>query len=316
MPLQTPIAFFVYRRPQLTRAVFSEIARAKPARLLLIADGPRSADEEKRCAAVRSVLKRIDWDCELATNLSDANLGCRQRVASGLDWVFEQTDRAIILEDDCLPHPSFFGYCECLLERYADDARIMSIAGVNYQDGTRRGAYSYYFSKYAHCWGWATWRRAWRHYDVDMRAWPAFRDAGGMAAYCPDPLEHAYWTARFDEMYEHAIDTWDYAWTFARWSRNGLGVIPNVNLVRNIGFGPDATHTVAAQQRQALPLADIGELTHPPRVLRDVEADTYTFERHFGGQRMRAARRWHRRLARRIKGVSARLRRLLGTRGS
>ena len=151
----TPVAFIIFNRPDTTKRVFAEIAKARPPKLLVIADGPRAdhpADVEK-CAAVRAIIDGVDWDCEVLKNYSDVNLGCKRRVSSGLDWVFDTVEEAIILEDDCLPHPTFFRFCEEMLEKYRDDKRIAMISGDNLQFGRKRTGYSYYFSRYPHIWG-------------------------------------------------------------------------------------------------------------------------------------------------------------------
>jgi hypothetical protein len=159
--VNTPIAFFIFNRPDTTARVFEAIRQAQPSKLLVVADGPRSTrpGEAEKCAATRAIIDQVDWECEVLTNYSDVNLGCRHRVSSGLDWVFEQVEEAIILEDDCLPHPTFFRFCEELLEWYRHDHRIVAISGDNFQNGHQSGEFSYYFSRYVHIWGWATWRR-------------------------------------------------------------------------------------------------------------------------------------------------------------
>src|SRR5579871_4386735 len=165
--LTTPVALIVFNRPDTTRQVFQEIRRVRPPVLLVVADGPRRdhPEDEQLCRETRAVAEEVDWPCQVLTEYSDVNLGCRHRPASGLDWVFSQVEEAIILEDDCVPHPSFFRFCSELLSRYRDDARIGTIAGTNVQGGRKRGGASYYFSKYPTIWGWASWRRAWALYD-------------------------------------------------------------------------------------------------------------------------------------------------------
>jgi hypothetical protein len=176
--IKTPVAFLVFNCPDTTIRVFEEIRCARPPKLLVVADGPRAdrPGEADKCQAVRAVIETVDWPCEVLKNYSDVNLGCKIRVSSGLDWVFEQVEEAIILEGDCLPHPTFFRFCEELLETYRDDERIGMISGDNFQFGRKRGDASYYFSRYNHIWGWASWRRAWQHYDRNMAIWPKFRD--------------------------------------------------------------------------------------------------------------------------------------------
>lgn len=156
--LKTPVAFLIFNRPDTTRRVFAEIAKARPPKLLVVADGPRAdhPDDVEKCAAVRAIIDGIDWDCKVLTNYSDINLGCKRRVSSGLDWVFDTVEEAIILEDDCLPHPAFFRFCEEMLNKYRDDKRIAMISGDNFQFGRKRTEYSYYFSRYPHIWGWAS----------------------------------------------------------------------------------------------------------------------------------------------------------------
>ena len=177
--LKTPVAFIIFKRPEETQRVFAEIRKVKPPKLLVVADGPRpdKPGEDRQCAAARAIIEQVDWECEVLQNYADRNLGCRLRVSSGLDWVFDTVEEAIIIEDDCLPHPTFFRFAEELLERYRDDSRIMSISGQNVQFGRKRTDYSYYFSRYNHCWSWASWRRAWQYYDVEMKIWPKIRDS-------------------------------------------------------------------------------------------------------------------------------------------
>ena len=164
MSLSTPVAFIIFNRPDTTEIVFETIRQAKPSKLLVVADGPRTdrSGEVEKCTATRAVIERVDWECEVITNYSDVNLGCKRRVSGGIDWIFSQVEEAIILEDDCLPAPSFFQFCQTMLERYRYDDRISMIGGSNYQQENSRTSDSYFFTKYAHIWGWATWRRAWK----------------------------------------------------------------------------------------------------------------------------------------------------------
>jgi hypothetical protein len=275
-----PVAFFIFNRPDLTARVFAEITRAKPSMLLVVADGPRSSEEQRKCAEARSIIDQVDWDCEVRTNYSDVNLGCKRRMSSGLDWVFEQREEAIILEDDCVPDPSFFPFCVELLERYRNDKRIAMISGDNFQLGRKRTKHSYYFSRYMHVWGWASWRRAWRHYDVEMKRWPALRKTPWLMTMVDDAAQLEYWRGIFDEVFSGKLDTWDYQWFFACWTQNSLAAVPNSNLVSNIGFGMAATHTTELDS----PVADLATLpmsmplSHPRKIMRHRQADSYGFE--------------------------------------
>ncbi len=290
MPCSTPVIFLIFRRPDLTAQVFEAIRQAQPTKLLVVADGPRNGEEELLCRQAREVTEQVDWDCEVFRNYSDVNLGCRKRVSSGITWAFERVEEAIILEDDCLPHPSFFNYCEALLERYRDDERVMVVSGDNFQDGQQRTPYSYYFSKYNHCWGWATWRRAWQHWEFNPQRWLEFRDEGLMKTVCEDPYEERYWTRIFNALFlEGKPDSWAYAWTFACWSQGGLTALPNVNLVSNIGFGEDATHTRNDSKLSKASVREVGQIVHPPFIVQHQAADLYTFDHIFGGLSRRQA---------------------------
>lgn len=281
--LQVPVAFLIFNRPETTRRVFAEIARAKPARLLVVADGPRSEAEAEKCYAARAAVEQIDWECEVSKNYSDLNLGCKRRVSSGLTWVFEQCEEAIILEDDCLPHPTFFRYCAELLQKYRDDNRVMMIGGSNFQFGNSRGPYSYFFTSYTQIWGWASWRRAWRHYNLEMSQWPSLRDTSWLKDILGDENAVRHWKEVLDLNHEGKIDSWDIQWMFTCWVKGGLTAVSNKNLVSNIGFDDDATHTKTDIYGVAgLPTVEIDfPLKHQPLVSRDNEADQFTFNRIF-----------------------------------
>lgn len=282
--MNTAVVIIIFNRPETTGRVFAEIARARPPKLLVIADGPRTGrpGEAERCAAARAIVEKVDWDCELLTDYSEVNLGCKRRVASGLDWVFGQVEEAIILEDDCLPHPSFFRFCEELLERHRDDERIVHVGGDNFQLGHRRTDDSYYFSRFNHIWGWASWRRAWRFYDAEMKLWPRFRDGRWLQDVLGDSGAAAYWTECFQAAYEGRIDSWDYQWLFTCWTQGGLSILPNANLISNVGVGVDSTHVTGSCWFADLPVEGVAfPLRHPPFVVRDARADAFTQQTMF-----------------------------------
>lgn len=277
-----PVVLLVFNRPRHTARVFDCLRAAKPKRLLVVADGPRRdrPKDADLCRETRRIVSNPDWPCELLTNFADENMGCRRRVSSGLDWVFGQVAEAIILEDDCIPVPSFFTFCTTLLDRYRNDPRVMSVAGSNFQLGRTRGSGSYYFSTYTHIWGWATWRRAWQEIDIELSSWPALREEGRLASVLRDPREIAYWTDIFDRVYDGQIDSWGYPWLFSCWSQSGLTAVPNKNLVTNVGTGPDATHTSDNTGILGIPAGELTECVHPRAVLRDQAADQFHWEEH------------------------------------
>jgi hypothetical protein len=274
MPCNTPVVFLIFCRPDLTAQVFEAIRQAQPTKLLVVADGPRSEAEAQLCQQTRSVIDQIDWNCEVLKNYSDVNLGCRRRVSSGLDWAFSEVEEAIILEDDCLPHPLFFDFCEELLAKYRDDERVMHIGGTNILGEWESAYQSYHFSHYSGIWGWASWRRAWQHYDVDMKLWQMISKEEITKDILPYPRSIEFWTQIFQSVYDQEIDTWDYQWLFARWIQNGLGIIPEVNLISNIGFGADATHTTSESLLSRLETKKVNfPLKHPAFVTQNSTMD-------------------------------------------
>jgi hypothetical protein len=277
MSFNTPILFLVFNRLDTTQKVFDAIREVKPKKLYISADGPREnrIGESEKCLALQNtILKQIDWDCDLSTNFRTKNLGCKLAISSGIDWFFKNEEKGIILEDDTLPHHSFFRFCEDLLEYYKADRRIMMISGDNFQFDRKDTEYSYYFSRYTHVWGWATWRRAWAHYDVDIKSWPKIKTNNLLLNILDNKKEACYWMNIFEKVYKGRIDTWDYQWLFACWLHGGLTILPELNLISNIGFGGSATHTKGKSEVADLKSKEvIFPLSHPPHVSRNVIAD-------------------------------------------
>ncbi|OWY69554.1 hemolytic protein HlpA-like protein [cyanobacterium TDX16] len=282
--LKTPVVFIIFNRPDTTAKVFEAIRQVKPLQLFVIADGSRDdkPGEAEKCAAARAIIEQVDWKCEVIKNYSDINMGCQYRVSSGLNWVFSNIEEAIILEDDCLPHPTFFQYCEELLEYYRYDRRIMSIAGVNFQAGQQRTEYSYYVSLYHDCWGWATWKRAWQYFDFDMKLWQTIENSGILTDKLSSFQAAKYWNHTFHSTYNGRINSWFFRWLFSCWIQSGLGIFPNVNLISNIGFGRAATHTTSHSPYSNMKIGEIQfPLKHPPYVLQNSDADKFTQKTRF-----------------------------------
>ena len=245
MALSTPVAFFVFNRPRLTQRVFTQIAHARPSLLFVIADGPRAShsSDGENCQAVRRIVDYVDWPCRVFKHYSETNLGLVERITSGLNWIFEQVEECIILEDDCLPSASFFPFCAQLLERYQYDKQIMHINGYSYQFGRVTTADSYYFSRITCPWGWATWRRAWQYYDVRVRRWAELRETDWLQEIMPYPHTVGFFQRHFDRAYRGESKSWDSQWTFACLSQSALTISPRNDLIMNLGHGPDATQT-------------------------------------------------------------------------
>ncbi|HIK55280.1 MAG TPA: glycosyltransferase family 2 protein [Synechococcales cyanobacterium M55_K2018_004] len=278
--MQTPIALIIFKRPSTTEKVFQVIRQAQPTKLFVIANAPREGNEEEaiQCEQARAIVERVDWDCQVFKRYSPTHNPVGKQIAGGIDWVFEQVEEAIFIEDDCLLHPTFFPFCEAMLDRYRNDTRIFSVSAQNTQMGHRRTEYSYYFSRYARLWGWASWRRAWHYYDYSMKYWPEVQRTGLLHNILEDSRSVQYWTDLFDRTYRGEIQTWDYQWTLSYWLQSGLSIVPEVNLVNHIGFGPDASHLQTLHTKTAaMPMAAMEfPLKHPPYVVRHVQADRFT----------------------------------------
>jgi hypothetical protein len=278
-----PVVLIVYNRLETTARVFARIAAARPKTLLIVADGPRAdrPGDADRCAAVQELVTRPPWNCDVRVNRAQSNLGFNRRISSGLAWAFDLFDEVIVLEDDCLPEPTFFPFCSELLGRFRYDERVMMITGDNFQFGRRRGEGSYYFSQCVGTWGWAAWRRSFMHFDREMRDWPSERRSDMLRRVWPVPSVAEYWRARFDEAHGGRVDAWDYQWAFAMWRRRALQVAPRVNLVRYIGCRPDSAHTSDPHA----PFCEVATvpigfpLAHPTMVERDLTADLFEFYR-------------------------------------
>lgn len=265
-----PVLFLVFNRPEQTAAVMQAIREAKPSRFYVAADGPRPErdGETELCAQVRSIARAVDWPCEVFTLFRDHNLGCAQAVSGAIDWFFSCEEGGIILEDDCLPDRTFFSYCSELLVRYRSDTRIGQISGFNLLPSASPLGVDYFPSHFGWCWGWATWRRAWQSFDLQMKSWPRLM-AQGLHR------QHPFYGERvnlFDRVARGVIQDscWDYQWHYALASMGQLSLVPTVNLVQNIGFVDDATHTFQGDVRRSRMASSIPSdegLRHPEFLL-------------------------------------------------
>lgn len=274
----TPVLFLVFNRPDTTTLVFEQIRAVKPKYLFVAADGPRlhKEGEAELCQQVREIAITIDWDCELKTLFREQNLGCGKAVSEAINWFFKEVEEGIILEDDCLPDQSFFHFASTMLQRYKANNRIMHIAGVNFQNGEIRGDGDYYFSKYPHVWGWATWRRAWSKYDYNLLGLQKFQWQFFRNYIFNSNEEKAFWLNTWRYMQEGKIDTWDYQWVFTVMSNRGYCIIPNQNLISNIGFGSDATHTVEESPFSNIAVSTLVNYREPSSLKINKTADQFT----------------------------------------
>jgi len=286
MSFSTPILLIVFNRPETTRRVLGAIRQAAPERLFVAADGPRPGrtGEAEKCAEVLKLVEDgVDWPCELSYLRRETNLGCGRSPSSAIEWLFAQVEEGIILEDDCLPSPAFFPFCASVLERYRNETRIGHIGGFNCQFGRRRGPASYYFSRFFHVWGWATWKRAWQGFDMAMSDYPQFLAEGMLDKLFERRALREFWKRNFDDIAGGRTDVWDYQWVYRNLKDDRLAVVPNHNMIENIGFGEDATHTVTAKKAMPEASPDVSkDFIHPRFLVPDPEADDFTYRNHVG----------------------------------
>jgi hypothetical protein len=234
---ESPILLITFNRPKKTKIVFEAIKMFKPSKLYVFNDGGRVANKEDKESRkqIKKIIEDVDWDCELFTNYSKKNLGCGKAVTSAISWAFTEEDRLIILEDDCVPSINFFSYCNYCLEEYKNDQRVMQIAGNNYTENNNYTNDDYLFSKYGHIWGWATWKRAWNHFDYSMREWPIFRNNNYLQNCSNSVDEYNYLLNIFNYYYNDPLKPWAIRWLFAKIKMGGLSIVPRINLIKNIG---------------------------------------------------------------------------------
>lgn len=273
MSLKTPVLFIIFNRPDNTQRVFDALKEVKPKRLFIAADGAREhrADDKEKVAATRKILDQIDWDCEVKTLLREQNLGCKMAVSSAIDWFFEHTDKGIILEDDCLAVPEFFNFCERMLTKYEHDTRVMQVCGNCFLE-QKFGDGDYFFSVIPHIWGWATWKRAWDLMDLELKTWPTFSNSQALELLFTNKKYSNAWRQYFNDTYKGKIDTWDWQWVYTVICNNGLSITPNHNLVSNIGFNTEGTHTREENHLSNIPTFDRPIVADPTFVFPSKDA--------------------------------------------
>lgn len=285
-PFEVPVAIIVFNRPTLTKKLLEVLGELRPRNLFVIADGPRESSFEdiRKCEEVRTLVRSISWECEVRYNISEKNLGCRERPISGITWLFEHVEQAVILEDDCIPDLSFFKYCEDLLEKYKNTREVGLIAGTNPYSNSLIGETgdSYSFSKFPQIWGWATWKETWQNYDANLRAWKGF-SSSSFSSMEISAASKRHWTYYFNLVSRTDFDAWDYQLAHSLFENELLTAIPSKNLISNKGFGLDGTHTLNPLDRlssmEKSPL--IFPLVHPAEIVVNKELDDLIEKKQF-----------------------------------
>lgn len=274
MSLKSAVVLIIYKRSVNFIDIINALKNVKPSKLYIIADGPKPGDKDE-CLKTRDTLEKIiNWPCVIHKNYSNINMGLKKRFNSGISWVFEKEDRAIFIEDDCIPHPTFFRFCDELLEKYKDNDNVLTISGDNFQFGKLNIKESYYFSRYPHVWGWATWKRAWSKYDPDIKDWENSSKYAWLSKVSTSKVSALNWKYIFDRMYQNKINTWDYQLTYMSLKNRGLNIIPTVNLVSNHGYDAAATHTKRKSRVMDMKVQEMKfPLSHPKTLEWNDRAD-------------------------------------------
>lgn len=279
MPLHTPILFLIFNRPDTTAQVFQSIRNARPSRLYIAADGPRSnkIGEKEICEEVRQIATNVDWPCEVFTLFRQENLGCGKAVSSAIKWFFDNEPQGIILEDDCLPHDDFYFFCEYMLNKYRDEKRIQHIGGTSFIGSKVTIDTSYYFSMFVHVWGWASWNDRWENYQFDVSR---LNVSTLLEGYKHDKRYIAYFEDRIKRMLRGKINTWDYQWLFTMWSQKAVSIIPKSNLVLNIGTD-SGTHMNSTNVVNQAKLEKFKITNEPESIEINDTADCFMFNENY-----------------------------------
>jgi len=276
------VLFLVFNRPSLTQTVFNAIKKSRPSRIFIAADGPRKNNELDviLCKQVRDIVAKVDWECEIKTLFREENLGCRVAITSAIDWFFNHVEAGVILEDDCLPSDSFFSFCGLMLERYKHNDQIMQINGSFHLHQFESFDESYYFSKLNSCWGWATWRRAWRTFDADMIGYDESRDKGEIAKYYENRQISNWMISYLEAANSPSCGIWSTQWSYSILKNNGLCINPTINMVNNIGFFDTPTSGVheSFSSYSDYMLEDFNHIKHPDKIQYNVSNDILEFK--------------------------------------
>lgn len=242
---KTPILLVVFNRPSVTKTIFNQIRKIKPKYLFVAADGPRpnKEGEESKCFETRKITENINWDCKVKRLYRKNNLGCGKGVSSAIEWFFENVEEGIILEDDCLPDKSFFDFCQEMLSVYKKNDQVMLISGDNFLPHFKHNSKIHYLSRYVHIWGWATWKDRWKEYDFRMSDWSKLSLLDKFKYIDGNMWEKIYWMSAFESVANKHVDTWDYQWVYSIMKNKANSVVPGTNLITNLGFNSESTHT-------------------------------------------------------------------------
>ena len=279
------VLMLTYNRADLFKKSLSSVLSIMPKRIYIFNDGPKSNPQDiVKVYEVRKLIQNIKTKSIIIKNFNKYNLGCKKSNLKAIDWFFSKEKEGIIIEDDCIASREFFSFTSEMLNKYKDNNRIFCISGSNFQK-EKLSNESYYFSKYNHCWGWATWRDRWRLKDDKISFWPKFKKSKEWGKLHKNKIEQKYWNKIFKNVYNDKMDSWAYPWTLSVWKQKGLTITPNVNLVKNIGFGKQSTHSLFVQDsfKYLNKQKTDSKIIHPKKIIINNKADFYVFKNHFKG---------------------------------
>ena len=280
--MNIPVLLLIYNRKKETKILINTLKKIKPKKIFISSDGPKNFEKDiKSNNDIKKIVQTIDWTKQVKLNYMKKNYGCKESVSKGISWFFSQVKMGIILEDDCIPSKSFFLFAEQMLKKYQNNKKIYAISGNNFLKNKIKIYDSYYFSKYNHCWGWATWARAWKDYDKNLKYWSYYKKKKSWENKFDQKIEKKYWEKIFDLCKKKKIDSWAYPWLYSIWSKNGICIIPKINLVKNIGFNINASHTFS-HNNFSYNSGEINKnLVHPKRIIVNNEADKLVLKNFF-----------------------------------
>ncbi len=279
-----PILLLIYNRPDYIRKSIINLRKIKPKKIFIFCDGPKSESDRLLCLKSIKETKKINWNCSISRKFLKQNRGSKNAVSLGISWFFKKNSKGIILEDDCIPNKSFFKFCEKMLEFYDKSKIVGCITGDNFLLNNLKFKNGYYLSKYANCWGWATWRDVWKIYDKDIKFWPRFKNSLGWKKNFLTIDERRYWSLVFDACYQNKIDSWAYPWTLSLWKKELLTVTPSKNLVNNIGLTSTRTYFKLSSPSYKTGYLNVEKIKFNNNLKIDKKADSFIFINHFKGK--------------------------------
>lgn len=283
---KTPILILVYNRSKYINKLLEILRKLNAQNIYVSFDGAKKHKEDvNKCKEVTRSINNINWKCNLYKNFLNKNYGCKLGVSKGLDWFFSKVKQGIIIEDDCIPSQDFFYFCEWSLNTYKHDKRVGGITGNNFLNNKVKLKDSFYYSKYAHCWGWATWRRTWKNYDKSVKFWENFKLSEKWEYFFLNHREKKYWEKIFNNVVNYSLDSWAYPWMLCIWKNEQLIITPKKNLVLNIGFNKDATHTNSKIHNFYYKVSKLKKpYVAPKKIIVNERADNYVFRNHYRGE--------------------------------